>query len=471
MPAEGDTAMEMRGKTAGMPGRAFLDEKQMMLICSGAAFILFLNSLLKYFFDTPVLRIVTYAVLGLAAAAGLIYLGRNKMKIGKDIWLLIAFLVWYLVVCVYMTVDQKQDMTRYNMEPMIDCAACLLMLYPLGVALGRGDRVPGTVRVIGHLMVLSWTAFLGVILMHVFQGKYIVTPNNGYLGIYSGALIMNCNRNTVGMWGVVFYPCCLYMVLAGKKPGMRILYGIAMVIQYFALVLSASRTAIYADVIATVMMTGIAVFRKLRGKTLHRVLLAGVIGAAAGAAFYLLRGAVFGLYNAAIGQLNPAELPETVTAVINARDMAPDSRLSGRDKVWEATFKAITSSVPHTVLGVTPAAAVSAIYQASDNTLNMYAHNEFLEITLSLGVIGMGIFGAWLVLMGKDLWTLLHRKDGWKALCIGSIAVALLAANMMESTLLFYSFISGYAFFLACGYAHGAAERKATEEEHPAQEM
>ena len=53
---------------------------------------------------------------------------------------------------------------------------------------------------------------------------------------------------------------------------------------------------------------------------------------------------------------------------------------------------------------------------------------------------------------------------------LGLIAVALLAANMMESTLLFYSFISGYAFFLACGYAHGAAERKATEEEHPAQE-
>ena len=446
--------MEQAERTGRMAVSGEISQRHLILLAGTAGMLLFANSLLKYFLFMNVLRPVLYVLLGITAAAGIIRHAREgrHLRFHADMILLLVFLAWYLVVCAVLTVTEGWDAAYYNQEPMLDTAACLLLLYPLGTALGREKEIPGPLRGMAKGFILAWTVWMAVILVQVFRGQYIIAPNGGYLGMYSGALVMNCNRNTVGIWEVVFFPACVYLVFRSSKAGWKAAWALCAVIHYFVLVLSASRTAVYSDIMMLAAMAGCAAYTRLkRQKKTARILMAAGIGLAAGAAFYLLRNAVFGLYNTvATSFVEPGDINFTVTA----RDMAPAARLSGRNVVWAATFRAISKNARTTVFGVSPAMIVNAVNAEGGG--EMYTHNEILEITLGLGVVGVGIFLAWLALMLKDMWKMARSLKGeLLLLCIPVIALGQLAANMMESTLLFYQYINAYVFFLLCGYVHG----------------
>lgn len=448
--------MEQAERTGQIAVSKEISQKHLIILAGTAGMLLFANSLLKYFIYMNVLRPVLYVLMGITAAAGIILYAREgrHVKFHLDMILLLAFLAWYLIVCIYLTITERWDVTYYNHEPLLDTVACLLLLYPLGIMLGRDREIPGILRVMVKVLILVWTVWMAVILFHVFRGQYIIAPNGGYLGMHSGSLVMNCNRNTVGIWEVVFFPGCLYLVFRSKKAGWKVVWAICAVIHYFVLVLCASRTAVYADTMMTMAMVGFAVYTGLKDKKkAARILLAVGIGLAAGAAFYLMRRLVFGLYNATVTSFNE---PGEISITVDARDMAPDARLSGRDEVWAASVRAITKNAQNMIFGVSPVMIVNAVNEAGGG--EMYTHNEILEITLGLGFVGIGIFMAWLVLMLKDMWKMARSLKGQLLLlCIPVIALGQLAANMMESTLLFYQYINAYVFFLLCGYVHGYA--------------
>ena len=78
-----------------------------------------------------------------------------------------------------------------------------------------------------------------------------------------------------------------------------------------------------------------------------------------------------------------------------------------------------------------------------------YTHNEFLEVAAGIGVPGLCMFVAWLVILAIDTWKMYFvRKERSMMLGIPVMFLVLLAANMMESYLIFYNYLGGYLFFL-----------------------
>ena len=103
--------MEQAERTGRMAVSGEISQRHLILLAGTAGMLLFANSLLKYFLFMNVLRPVLYVLLGITAAAGIIRHAREgrHLRFHADMILLLAFLAWYLVVCVVLTVTEGWD--------------------------------------------------------------------------------------------------------------------------------------------------------------------------------------------------------------------------------------------------------------------------------------------------------------------------------------------------------------------------
>ncbi len=403
------------------------------------------TGILYYWMDNKQLLKVFYWMFGALMAYGILGMatGKEHIKPGLSQILLLIYLGWYLAVSLLTTLATPGDWVLANESTLIDSAVCILVAYPMGVALGRGEGKK-TFRWMIHVFILCWTVLMIYTLIHIFQGESVKLPSGRVFRMSGNSLLLSCNRNTTGLWGMVFFLGSVYMALTEERIWSKTAYSLAAAVSYVVLVLSNSRSSLFGAGIGWAAMTGIVVYLKLeKKKEIQRILWALGGAAVAGTVFFVLWDPVFALYRANV---------KTATAA--ARDVmnTGGQLLSGREQVWPGFLKGWTSSFQRFVVGVTPAGCTSLIEEMSNGELSMYTHNQFLEVAVDTGLIGLGIFGFWLLRVLRDCWRMVIRdKERSLKLCIPVLIIVLLAVNMFEATLLFYRYMTAYLFFILCG--------------------
>lgn len=429
-----------------------------------AALHVLLGTLL-YFFDLQTLWTVDYVVLGLLGTSAVVYfaLDQTPIRLQKPQMLLIAFLIWYLFSCLSMTTTYHNDWVNYNREPMLNVFVALLLVFPLGYNAAREKRLP-LGKILLYLAVLLWTAFIVWALAGVFQNRALPTANGGAIMMQNNALYLNCNPNTTGVLEMLFFLLCCFLALRARRVWQKTVFALCAPIHYAALVLSNSRTSVYASLIGFMLLAGITVCLLLK-KSKKVVRLSAALAAAliAGAAFHLLRDQVYALYNACVQAASGVQAAADQAAAAPAQAAARDflgnvnNPLTGRLTIWRGAWQGITSSPRSFFFGVTPPSVTSMISQATKSHREMYTHNQFLEIAAASGIPALFLFLAWFALICKDAYRLIFvNKDRSALLGIPALILTLVLANLTEATLLYYHFLSGYVFFFLCGYLHGA---------------
>ena len=434
-----------------------MSKKHLYILGTVAALFYVLSYIVCYVIDASVLFRVSYGLIGLFAAAVILYLGWKEIPVRADPAqiLLIVFMGWYVISCIIMSLENEADWVAGNRQAMRDAMISTLIIFPLGCAWIREKDKPFAAKTAVHAAMIGWTLFIVYILIEMLQAKEITVFDGGLITTSKGrALEINCNQNVTGAWEMVAFMGCLYLMLTVRSKGMKAVYCFSAVIHYVTLVLSSSRTSFLAAMMAFAGIGGVYAWLKLNEKAGRRKVIwtaGAVLGA--GAVFYLLRKPVFSLF----GQIAyPSEH-------VGASDIVykfGGTVLSGRETLWPICLKAMFSSPRQIISGVTPGGIGDLLMQfgAAQPT---YTHNEILELIADTGVVGFGICAAWLVIIMKDAYQLYFvLKDRTWMLCVPILIIALLAANMFEAMLLFFTRLPGYFFFLLCGVLHGYVKMK-----------
>ena len=428
---------------------------------------------LTYFINTSVFMIVDYVIIGLTAAITLLFIAQRQIPIRFQPAqiLLVLFMFWFIISCISMGVTYDNDWVNHNAFPMLNTAISMFLSFPLGYVWIReknetvrpdtGLPQEGRVSVptmMMHILLLGSTVFIGILLLNLFQGNEVIMPNGGLIRMGLG-LELCCHYNITGAWELVFFLGCCFMTIHCKPVPMKIIYILATVIHYTALVLSNSRTSILTTLFGFMAMTGIMTYLRLVGqgdltpvsqaRKWRKIIWA--IGAAviAGVVFYFASGLVFKLYNVLTNS--------NASARATAAEVASNPSFTGRTAIWKATIEGIFTSFRMAMFGVTPMSAADMINQMMNvNGVYAHAHNQFLQIAASNGIPALCIFLIWLFIMGKDMYKLYFvQKDKTPFLLIPVIILVLLLSNMLEAFLVYGYEINGFAFFLLCGILHG----------------
>ena len=140
----------------------------------------------------------------------------------------------------------------------------------------------------------------------------------------------------------------------------------------------------------------------------------------------------------------------------NARTM------NGRTRIWSLSLKAMVYDVQKFIFGVTPVSVISMLRTVSGGSIDVYTHNQFLEVGVALGFPGLCLFVAWTVFILRDAFRMLFvHREKLSSLVIIAVVAALAIGNLTEATLLFYGFITGSIFFLLCGWISVRGEKEA----------
>ena len=160
-----------------------------------------------------------------------------------------------------MSVTFNNDWVNYNSYPMLNTAISMFLAFPLGYVLIR-EKQNKTGAILLHTLLICWTIFIAYVLIRIFRGETIPTPNGGIIRM-TGSLEINCNRNITGAWEMLAFLVCCFLTFRCKLLPFRIFYGLSSVIHFIALALSNSRVCILSALAGLAAMEGILVYIQL----------------------------------------------------------------------------------------------------------------------------------------------------------------------------------------------------------------
>ncbi len=308
--------------------------------------------------------------------------------------------------------------------------------------------------VFGGLLVYCAAAVATIDSDFIFH--YGTYAGEGYgFGIFRGQhLCSGVHYNITGMLSV----CCLMICLAGvrrsRRLPMRLLYLVAAVLMTIVVVLTQSRTARYALMLALAAGTYgylAANLRFSRAALRHAAGLAAaaVVLAAAYAGASMLTDAALSHYAnvqsgkdvaivaAARAEEDAGETAKTAAKPKEAR-AAVDATMSGRTDIWKNLFKLWKSEPKSLLIGNGIGRTGSRIVAGTIHEKNgaVAVHNTYLQHIADFGLIGFGVMCAFLLIVLVPVLRVLFARGtaqipGYRALCM--LVVACLMTGMMES--------------------------------------
>ena len=431
----------------------FLNRKNLVALAMVVVFLHASLSVIHWLIDTTWIDIINFILIGVLGFGVILYTARQEVpfRFQPAQCLLILFMFLFIISCISMTITYNNDWLDFNTTEMRSAAVSLFLIFPAGYVLIREEK-RNVALILMHTVLIAWSLFILVVLIHVFQGKTMTAPvTGGKIGMVQGNLCINGHYNIAGSWEMLFFMACCFAALRSEKIWVKAAYGVLTAVHYIALTLTNSRASFLAVLAAFAAMTGIAVYLRLKsGKEIRKILIAAAAGLAAAAVYYFLRPYVFKLLPTAGGPGSGGAQGRTLFA----KDF---STFNDRTKLWKWSIQGLTSSARAFIFGFTPKSVPTMIAQMSNGQYpNSYSHNQFVEVAASIGVPGLIVFLAWFIIILIDTWKLFFiRKERSSLLYIPVIALAMMLANMMEAHLLYYDHIVGYAFFLLCGILHG----------------
>lgn len=371
---------------------------------------------------------------------------RKRVMTTDYLLLLILLVLMIISVASIKGAVPSGDWWKANRTTVMDTTGQILVLFPLGCWLVRHRdakefRIPLHVFTIAFLILEVW------ILVRTFNNSPIYLSNGGGIGINEEiSLIINCNRNTTGLWGYCFIFLCLYLAVTTVK-WMKLVYVLGILPNLMIIALSMSRASLYANCLTLGLFAAIWFWYQKRvctGNKKIKIIGAVFIGIAVTTGFYFLNDVLYNIYLKVSGI-------ETLLGVDASKREFVDARLSGRTDAWLASLKAMVYDGRSFFFGVSPI----GIYSRMNELINRewYTHNQILEFGMGCGVPAMIVFIIYCVRLFlhsvKVCFTSGNRSMRNTLASVGCFLM--LIANMFEATLFGFNYLSGIIFIVACG--------------------
>ena len=425
--------------------------KNLLIMCWAIAILHLIHSLLRHVIGRQNNILISSEIvlffLMVAVAIGYYLLNRPKIKLTIDIVLLLLLFFWLILSCLVQTVISGQDYFLMNSPEMTDLEI-IIIVYLLGKRCAIHGIRKFTEYILKAILAIVTVSML-FILCSIFTNTYFITPNDGYIGMFGGTdFQINCHRNFVGAGAMTISLICFCLILVSKTKMQKIIYSVFFVIHYFALILSCSRTGILSALVGFIVIVGIVFYMHFdKSKPSLRILYSSLGALISGAIFFVLRYPVFRLYSSIVAQFGGNSLG--AREIIDASTVTMNSRTT----IWKYCLE-IMLTPRYMITGSTPAGSVDALLDLTNNTLTYpHAHNQILQVGISLGIPGMCIFIVLLILIAiKCLKALFGRNYTTGIKFMPCLILAIMIDNMAERYSMFYQFFISYVFFFLCGY-------------------
>lgn len=357
-------------------------------------------------------------------------------------------LVWFVWSCIACLLAAGGDLgvIRYNSTYLFDLAVSLLLLFPLGIALGGSGRTGLLERCIDCAgAIFAVLLVIGLILTS--RGGSAVVFGRDFGLNSDGRLALGTNTNGTGAYCLFFFWAGVYRLYTLKSRAGKLYYTVFCCMNLVCLVLSDSRTSILAMAAAAAVYLAAVLFRRTASRA-GRAVLTGmcVLGCLAALALgWLLlsgRGPALGGRAASI------------------------ATLSGRTKIWQSVIAAERQDRRLLLQGVSPALVISFVKELVNTPRSVNTHNQFLEILVGQGAPALVLFTVWLLCVIKKSFSLLSAPKAERRWVLPLLLAALLVANLGEATLVCLQHYVGGMFFLIAGYVGGLADGPARRAEN-----
>jgi exopolysaccharide production protein ExoQ len=133
--------------------------------------------------------------------------------------------------------------------------------------------------------------------------------------------------------------------------------------------------------------------------------------------------------------------------------MGKDPTLTNRGRIWAAVLGAISR---HPLLGYGYGGFWNGLHGESIRIVTAvaanitHAHNGYLNLTLQIGLIGLGLFAFVLIVAIKNALVSIYTQRSRTALWFGSILLMIIVASSDESFLMNYNALTTILFVAAC---------------------
>lgn len=428
-----------------------------------------LMSVYRYYdeFNGSTLEYMDFVLLGALALAAASYLVFTKMEypdtmyrvkdfvrglLCPEMLLLVALLGWYVISCLACGSYYQGSWLRGNAFPLLDTAINVFIFFPLAAYMPENRRRQAVHGVI-HAFVGLMTVLMVIVLWNVYQPNVIRVPG-GEIGMSADVrLYINCNPNTTGAYAALLVMLCLYMVVS-QRPLVKALYGFALFVHMVILMLSNSRTCMIAVTAAFMLVAFVFVWHRLTGAApARRIALCVLASVLTMLLMSFIRYAVFASFEAIT---HFSELVARGDRDAIAKISLTAGSMKTRLITWGYSIRAMVYDLHKAIFGVTPIAVKSALELVAGTTsTDIYTHNQYMEIGVSLGFPGLILFLAFLVLTARNCLVIALSREqrpfpGFYV--VPAIIFMLVVSNLTEAILLFYHYLNGSFFYILCGW-------------------
>ena len=394
-----------------------------------------------------------------------------------ELFLLIGLLFWFAMSSAVNQMTGEKEYLRMEDLYLFDMAVCILILFPMTIIF-EGDKGVKLPELLIHIVVILYTVFTAICLWYIFQLEGVTFPSGEQGGFTEKVqLILGVHYNLTGMIAITMFCLCVYMVFT-QEPTIKALYILFGIIQLAVVYLSNSRT-IFVGLIVFVAAVGFLYpWKRIKKQPIQkRIGMSLLICAVCVGIFWAGRTGTFVLFERVThfseklakesGELT-AEVEKYRTDELTSRiqyETTPLARtgadnvrklnnLSNRTGVWKAALKVMGSSPQKFFFGVTSFGVTDAIRDIGgyhkENVA--HAHNNILQIGISMGVPAMMLFFVFLLFVAVRSIRVLMRGTETNSILIPSAVLCFTVINMGEAYLVGYFSVMACFFYLLSGW-------------------
>ena len=401
---------------------------------------------------------IAFVAMGVIGAFFVVYYAiKGRMYRKADMWLFLALFVYALAVTWGLYGFSKSLFTvRFYY---------MWMLFVFCFIAARVAQDPEAVIRAFSFVYVAVICGLGLfILVHATLTLQQAIPDSDrMLGCFRvGRLCGLSNANTMSFHCLTCLMLAIYRCIKGGQ-GTRIFYGIAIGILWFLMGLNNCRTTVFAfafTVAAFLFAMLRKHFTKKGAKAFKKYVLsiaAGVVAAVAVVVLFMLPTLIYRAGVTAAAKLTHDRQMLDNVALVYERNVADTDTLEDRSMLWNRSLELICKNPRRALFGISVRSVEGLnAYEGRHDIIMTFAHNMFLEVFRKLGLIGLLIWIALLIIWGKRAVSIMldiDRDSGTVYLMCVAAGVLLTGATELGPFPFSVATAVPYLFFLCCGTA------------------
>ena len=377
-----------------------------------------------------------------------------------------GLILWFPLSCIVNQAAFGYNLLKTSDFWMLDTAVNCLILFTLPAFCGE-QKSKKIMEYMMHAVMAFGTVFSVYCLIQLFRLNVVTMPSGYGIGMSAQMqFTIGMHYNITGAMAATMMCIAIYMMCT-QKLVLRCVYTLAMLVHLAVLLLTNSRAAFVAGLVAIMASAFLASYHLFKWKDRKTQIGVSLLAALiAGGIVWVLRSQVFVWFDKATNfraiiaasKSSSSSAAAAATVSGSAADSVRQlTDLSGRVNIWLASFKVMFYNVRTFFFGMSPALVSAALQQIGGINFEVaHAHNIILQFGVAFGVPVMIAFVAFLVSIAVKCIRIIFPKADQHfrgAFTIPVSILMLVVLNMAEAYLIAYFSIMSSVFFLFCGWA------------------